>query len=172
MHFFGPRRLVSGRAPAAVCVFSQQGPKEFVFSTFDPVKGNPYQIAKLEETIAGWNWSLSSDGTLIAALGFGINDTRIRLLSISGAPAREITVKGWNSFTTVDWAADAKGLFVTSSPTGRTSTLLYVDLSGNAHSLWQVSSFQPAWAIPSRNGKYVAIPAPTVDSNVWMAENF
>jgi eukaryotic-like serine/threonine-protein kinase len=160
------------RAPAAVCVFSQQGPKEFLFSTFDPVNGNPHQVAKLEETLAGWAWSLSPDGTLIAFLGFAINDSRIRLLSLSGAPTREITVKGWNSFTTVDWAADGKGLFVTSSPTGRTSTLLYVDLTGNAHLLWQVNSYLPAWAIPSRNGKYLAIPAPTIESNVWMMENF
>jgi eukaryotic-like serine/threonine-protein kinase len=160
------------RAPAAVCVFSQQKPKEFVFSTFDPLNGNAHQVAKLEAPKAGWAWSLSPDGTLIAFLAFGINDSRIRFLSPSGAPAREITVKGWNGFTTVDWAADGKGMFVTSSPTGRTSTLLYVDLMGNAHSLWQVDSYQPAWAIPSRNGKYLAIPAPTIESNVWMVENF
>ena len=153
-------------------MFSQQAPKEFLFSTFDPVSGNPHQVAKLEEAIAGWNWSLSPDGTLIAVLAFSVNDNRIRLLSLSGAPTREFTVKGWNSFTTVDWGADGKGLFVTSSPTGRTSTLLYVDLTGNARSLWQVSSYMPAWAIPSRNGRYVAIPAPTVESNVWMVENF
>jgi hypothetical protein len=153
-----------------------------VFSTFDPVSGNPHQVAKLEKAIAGWNWSLSPDGTLIAVVGanfgraagvaLGINEGHLRLLSLSGAPTREITVRGWNSFTTVDWAADGNGLFVTSSPTGRTSTLLYVDLMGNAHSLWQVNSYQPAWAIPSRNGKFLAIPAPTVESNVWMVENF
>jgi eukaryotic-like serine/threonine-protein kinase len=160
------------RAPATVCVFNQQAPKALLFSTFDPLNGNPRQVGKFEAPTAGWAWSLSPDGALIAFLTFGVNDSRIRLLSPSGAPAREITVKGWNSFTTVDWAADGKGMFVTSSPTGRTSTLLYVDLMGNAHSLWQVSSYQPAWAIPSRNGKYLAIPAPTVESNVWMVENF
>jgi hypothetical protein len=66
------------RAPAVVCVFSQQGPKEFLFSAFDPVNGNPHQVAKLEQTAAGWAWSLSPDGTLIAFLGYGINDSRIR----------------------------------------------------------------------------------------------
>jgi eukaryotic-like serine/threonine-protein kinase len=160
------------RAPATVCVFSQQKPKEVLFSTFDPANGNPHELAKLEQAIAGWNWSLSPDGTLIAVMAFANNDSRVRLLSLTGAPAREITVNGWNSFTTVDWAANAKGLFLTSSPTGRTSTLLYVDLKGTAQPLWQVSSILPAWAIPSRNGKYIAIPAPTVESNVWIAENF
>jgi hypothetical protein len=54
----------------------------------------------------------------------------------------------------------------------RLSTLLYVDLMGNAHALWQVKNFQATWAIPSRDGKYLAISAPTVDSNVRMVENF
>jgi len=60
----------------------------------------------------------------------------------------------------------------TSNPTGRVSTLLYVDLGGNATPLWRVKNFQATWAIPSRNGKYVAIPAPTTECNVWMIENF
>jgi hypothetical protein len=74
--------------------------------------------------------------------------------------------------TSLDWAAEGKGFFVSSNPTGRLSTLLYVDLMGNAHALWQVKNFQATWAIPSRNGKYVAMPAPTVGSNVWMVDNF
>jgi Tol biopolymer transport system component len=57
-------------------------------------------------------------------------------------------------------------------PAAWRQSLLYVDLAGHAHQLWQVDSIWPSWAIPSRNGKYLAIPAPTVDSNVWMAENF
>jgi hypothetical protein len=99
------------------------------------------------------------------------NHGEIRLISLSGKPTREITVKGWDNFRSLDWAADGKGFFVSSNPTGRLSTLLYVDLSGNAHPLWQVKNFQATWAIPSHNGKYVAIPAPTIGSNLWMVKN-
>jgi hypothetical protein len=56
----------------------------------------------------------------------------------------------------MDWAADGKGFFLSSNPTGRLSTLLYMDLSGNARPLWQVKNFQATWAIP----------APTIGSNV------
>jgi hypothetical protein len=42
----------------------------------------------------------------------------------------------------------------------------------NSFTWWEVRSFIPTWAIASRNGKYLAIPAPTVQSNVWMLENF
>jgi eukaryotic-like serine/threonine-protein kinase len=133
---------------------------------------NLREVAKLEETANGWNWGLSPDGTTMAAHTFSASDSRIRLISLSGRPTREITVKGWSSFTSLDWAADGKGFFVSSNPTGRLSTLLHVDLLGNAHPLWQTFNFQATWAIPSRNGKYVAIPAPTVGSSVWMVENF
>jgi eukaryotic-like serine/threonine-protein kinase len=160
------------RAPADVCVLATIEARQDVLSTFDSVKGNPRQVAKLEETANGWNWSLSPDGTWIALNTFSANSNRVRLISLSGQPTREITVKDWNSFTSIDWAADGKGFFISSNPTGRLSTLLYVDLMGNAHLLWQVKNFQATWAIPSHNGRYVAMPAPTVGSNVWMVENF
>ena len=114
----------------------------------------------------------SPDGTSIAAVTFSATDNRIRLLSLSGQPSRELVVKDWNGLSSIDWAADSKGLFVASNPAGLRQSLLYVDLAGNAHQLWQMNNIRPSWAVPSRDGKYVAIPAPTVDSNVWMAENF
>jgi Tol biopolymer transport system component len=160
------------RTSADVCVLGQAEPKQFVFSAFDSVKGNPREVAKLEESANGWNWGLSPDGTSVAVVTFSASDNRIRLISLSGRPTREITVRNWNSFTSLDWAANGKGFFISSNPTGRLSTLLYVDLMGNAHSLWQVKNFQATWAIPSHNGKYVAIPAPTVGNNVWMVDNF
>ncbi|HEY2351265.1 MAG TPA: protein kinase [Candidatus Acidoferrum sp.] len=160
------------RAPAKVCVLSKAEPKQFVFAIFDPITGAQRELLTLQESGPGWNWGLSPDGTTIAAHVFSATDNRIRLFSLSGQPVREITVKNWNSFTSLDWAADGKGFFVSSNPTGRVSTLLYVDLMGNAHDLWQVKNYQAAWAIPSHDGKYVAIPAPTAGSNIWMVENF
>ena len=160
------------RAPAAICAFSQLEPKEFVFSVFDPAIGKPHEVAKLQEQTFNWNWGLSPDGASIAAVTSGPTDNRIQLLSLSGQPTRELVVKNWTGFISMDWAADSKGLFIASNPTGSMQSLLYVDLAGNAHPIWQVNSIWPSWAIPSRNGKYVAIPAPTVDSNAWMAENF
>jgi eukaryotic-like serine/threonine-protein kinase len=160
------------RAPTSVCLLSQAEPKDYSFSVFDPMKGTMRQAAKLEETPSGWNWGLSPDGTLIAAVQIGATQHQIRLISLAGQPAREITVKNWNNFMSLDWAADGKGFFISSNPTGRLDTVLYVDLAGNATPLWQVKNFEAAWTIPSHNGKYVAIPAPTTECNAWMVENF
>jgi serine/threonine protein kinase len=160
------------RPPTSVCLLSQAERKDYSFSVFDPMKGTMRLAAKLEETPSGWNWGLSPDGTLIAAVHIGATQHQIRLVSLAGQPSREITVKDWNNFMSLDWAADGKGFFISSNPTGRLDTVLYVDLAGNATPLWQVKNFQATWAIPSHDGKFVAIPAPTTECNAWMVENF
>src|SRR5581483_11512146 len=129
-------------------------------------------LKKFEASPTGWSWSLSPDGRTIAIFKGGLEDNRVQLISVTDGSAQELTVKDWNKFTSVDWAANSQGLFITSNPTGRSSTLLYVDLAGNARKLWEVRSATPNWAIPSRDGKYVALPGPTIQSNVWMIENF
>ena len=162
--------IACSRSPASLCAYSQQSSTQFVFTAFDPVHGNAHEVARLQEQTGIMNWGFSPDGKLIAVTKSG--DSRIRLLSIAGQPTREIVLKNWSSFTSVDWAADSKGLFVTSNPTGWRSSLLYVDLAGNVRELWQVKSTDPSWGIPSRDGKYLAIPAPTTSSNVWMVQGY
>jgi hypothetical protein len=155
--------------PATICAFDQKKQKRLLISVFDPAIGEPHEVATLPKESFGW--ALSPDGKSIAFI-LGASNERIRLLSLSGQPARELIVKNWSGFNSLDWAADSQGFFVSSNPAGLRQSLLYVDLAGNAHQIWQVNFVWPTWAIPSRNGKYLAILAPTVDSNVWMAENF
>jgi hypothetical protein len=91
----------------------------------------PHEVARIGRESGIENSGLSPDGKLIAVIKSG--EKRIRLLSIAGPPTGEIVLKNWRSFSSVDWAADSKGLFATSNPTGWRSSLLYVDLAGNAH---------------------------------------
>jgi len=160
------------RSPAAVCVFSQQNKGELAFSIFDLKSGKSREFTNLQHPALGWNWSLSPDGALIAATVFGADENRIRLLPVSGGAVRDLRVKGHTGFNSVDWAADSKGLFVSSNPTGWRQSLLYVDLSGNARQIRQVDSIWPNWAVSSRDGKYVAMPTANLVSNVWMVANF
>jgi len=159
--------------PATICAFGQEKQKELVISVFNPVVGKPHEVATLTRTAPfSWGWALSPDGKSIAASTFGATNNRIRLISLSGQPVRELIVKNWSGFNSLDWAADSKGFFVSSNPAGLRESLLYVDLAGNAQQIWQVNHVWASWAVPSRNGKYVAILGPTINSNVWMAENF
>jgi eukaryotic-like serine/threonine-protein kinase len=166
----GIGNIACSRAPASMCIYSQQSSTQLVFTAFDPVNGNSHEVARIQRESGIENSGLSPDGQFIAVIKMGAKN--IRLLSLAGQPNREIVLKDWSSFSSIDWAADSKGLFVTSNPTGWKSSLLYVDLAGNAHQLWQVKGASQSWGIASRDGKYLAIPAPTISSNVWMAEGY
>ena len=163
------------RAPAKVCVLSQQKPPQMAFSVFDPVQGNLHGLMNVElPSSQVYNWSLSPDGKFLAAAGNDAHDNVIHLFPLSGEPGRQIALRGWTAISTLDWASDSKGLFVSANPTGRSSTLMFVDLSGRVHPLWtlKVHSAFTMWAIPSRDGHRIAIPAPTIDGNVAMIQNF
>jgi len=166
----GIANIACSRAPASICIYSQQSSTELIFTAFDPVSGTSHEVARVQRESGIENSGLSPDGQFIAVIKVG--GKNIQLLSLAGQSNREIVLKNWSSLSSIDWAADSKGLFVTSNPTGWKSSLLYVDLAGNAHQLWQVKSTAQSWGIASRDGKYLAIPAPTISSNVWMAEGY
>jgi hypothetical protein len=78
---------------------------------------------------------------------------------MSDCSEREITVKGWPNITGLDWSPDGKRLYCGSvSPQG--STLLYVDLKGDARVLWHYKGSGFIWGVPSPDGCYLAIGAP------------
>jgi hypothetical protein len=66
-----------------------------------------------------------------------------------------------------------EGGFYCGSMSPQVSTLLYVDLEGNARVLWQHKG-EPdfIWGIPPPDGRYTAIEGFSFNSNVWMLENF
>jgi eukaryotic-like serine/threonine-protein kinase len=160
------------RAPANICILSQSQPTSFVLSAFDPTNGSRREVAKMKQSPSAWNWSLSPDGTTVAMMEVGGTNRQIHLISLTGQAARTVTVKDWDNLISLDWAADGKGFFISSNPNGHLSILLYVDLAGNAHSLWQVQNYQATWGVPSHNGKYLAISAPSNECNAWTVENF
>jgi hypothetical protein len=71
----------------------------------------------------------------------------------------------------VRWALDGKGFYVASS-SPRGATLLYIDLKGQASPVWEQKGGVETGDVPSPDGHHLAILGYTVDSNVWMLENF
>jgi Tol biopolymer transport system component len=117
---------------------------------------------------------LSPDGSTFAVAIRGAAETHIRSLSLSGGPDREITVKDWPNLLGLDWSADSKGLYCGTTASGR-GTLLYVDLTGSAHILWQPREATGSGfigGIPSPDGRFLAICAGSYRNNVWMVEGF
>jgi hypothetical protein len=48
---------------------------------------------------------------------------------------------------------------------------MHIDLQGNVRPLWK-TAYSDTWAMPSPDGRHLAIMGGTQDRNAWMLENF
>jgi len=162
------------RFPATVCAIAERSAdrKELIFTAFDPVKGRGGELTRFDvDSSADYVWDLSPDGTRIALRDRSERE-RIRVISLSGHPQQAFKLKGWSMGEYgLDWTADGKGLFV-SSPVPRGVALLQVDLQGNAHLLWEQKGGSVTWGVPSPDGRHLAMPGNTQNSNIWTIQNF
>jgi hypothetical protein len=164
-----PRCAVS---PSNLCVIAEQSEdgQPLIFTAFDAVKGRGDELCRFEtERGAGYNWALSFDGTRIAILKGG--DSRIHTIHLNGQPSSETVVRRWSNLEKLFWASDGKGWF-TSAKTEAGWTLLHVDLEGNAERLWEHQGPSLVHAVPSPDGRHLAINARSMSGNAWMLENF
>jgi hypothetical protein len=154
---------------SCMAISVSQDLKQFVFTAFDPIQGLGRELARADRQIVQNAFSLSPDGTRIAFLPSF--QQSIYIYPVSGAAPWKVKVKDWPRVDNVNWAADGKGFYVF-SPTPRGSVLLYVDLQGNARVLWEQPGGLQTVGMPSLDGRHLAILGWTVNSNVWLIENF
>jgi DNA-binding winged helix-turn-helix (wHTH) protein/Tol biopolymer transport system component len=160
------------RAPADTCIYSVITETALTFFRFDPLKGPGTQVFQVNDDLAQlYNWSLSPDGTTLAiAKGKGgEEEPRIHLVSLVGAPEKWLTIHGWPGVSSLDWAADSKSLWAATAGE-KENVLLRIDLRGNARPVWRPKQVRVGWAIPSRDGKSVAVHVDSSSANVWMLE--
>jgi WD40-like Beta Propeller Repeat len=173
------------RFPATSCVIAErtQDKKQLVFTAFDPATGRGLELKRFATTTtpdAEYAWDLSPDGTRLAILRR--SEATIRVLWLNQETSDSVGKK-LSNLETVDWTADGKALLVSSVREGG-SALLQLDLKGNGHLLWESNgTVEPSitafvggpsapWAIPSRDGRHLAICVWSLNANMWMMENF
>jgi len=157
--------------PGGPCVVAEQTPdrKQFVFTAFDPVKGRGQEVAKTDTEPLGYN--LSPDGSRLAVITDNERGNQIRIFTLPSGAEHDLTVEGWSGLRSLGWLADGKGMTV-SSVSAQGCTLLSVDLEGHAQPLWEQRASPWCYANASRDGRYLAISAAAVNSNIWMVEDF
>jgi DNA-binding winged helix-turn-helix (wHTH) protein/Tol biopolymer transport system component len=184
----GDNRPACTASPLNWCAISEQTSdrKQLIFTAFDPAKGPTHELARFDTDPRSrypddYLWDLSPDGAFVAIIRR--SGSAIHLLRLGNTNSKtitkEIVVKGWNNFQSINWAADGTGLFV-SSTTKAGASVLRVDLAGHAHVLWeQKGNIGPAvapcsapWALPSPDGRHLAIYEWSISSNMWLLENF
>jgi Tol biopolymer transport system component/DNA-binding winged helix-turn-helix (wHTH) protein len=171
----GISNVQCARTPSTVCIFSKFSANGLVFMTFDPVAGKEKELTRIEDP--EWylyNWTLSSDGSTLALSKKHRTQEQaaIRLLPVAGGTERTITFQPWSGIAYIDWAADGHSLWVRASSPSGTQTLLNVDLHGKVKPVLQESEMDLGWAIPSPDGRHVAIWEASGSSNAWLLENF
>jgi hypothetical protein len=155
---------------SSTCVLSERSTdgKQLVFYAFDPLLGKGRELAKMNAGLASfYNWTVSWDGSSIAVVIPGEGDGRIRIFTLTGGDPRDVIVPGWSNLHTIDWAADGKGWY-SSSTSAAAITLLYIDLQGHAQPL----SENVQWAVTSPDARHLALLEWNTTSSAWMIENF
>jgi len=166
-------------------VVSEPSAKQQVIYAVDPVKGKdrkPLYTGPPANPGQDSNWDVSPDGSNLAFIRGDAQKKafQIQIRPVAGGTGRELNISGWDNAPFIRWAADGKGWYVTASSapdaghaiTSSASawTLLKVDLTGKTQPLIQGSTW--ADAIPSPDGRHVAMMGRLLARNVWMLENF
>ena len=173
--------------PARLCVIAERTAdrKHLIFTAFDPLRGRGPELTRLDVDPApsDYIWDLSPDGTKVAVLGY--SQGRIHVLGLHGERFEDIHENGWSGLLSVNWAADGRGLLVSSLiPDG--SALLHLDLKGRAAVLWKekgstandpssagwIAGPNACWAVPSPDGRHLAINERKLNANMWMTRNY
>ena len=158
-------------APSSICVFSQSLPTTLRFVIFDPVNGAKTELARIEGP-AGYkyNWSLSPDGSTIAAAVWRSN--QIQFLSTTKGPTKSLAVKGQGGILALDWAADGRSMWASSSTATGAERLVNIDLHGEMRPMLEDVDRDIGWAIPSPDGRHVALWEASGSANAWSLQGF
>ena len=155
------------RVPSTLCIFGKSSPDALRFLRFDPLTGQQTEWFKTE---ADFNWSLSADGSTLALARW--RQTQIQLIPTAGGPPRTLDIQGWAEISSIDWAADSRSLWASSSTLGGTQALLNIDLRGRVKPVFQDSDKDVGWAIPSPDGRRIALWEAGRTSNAWLLQGF
>jgi hypothetical protein len=158
-----------------MCLFSRFDKEALVMIQFDPASGEMKELFRTSEE--GWqnyNWTLSQDGKTLAMCKEArvSQDVTIRLLSLDGKPEKDIHINDWIDIVAFDWAADGKSFWASAIMRADKRALVNIDLKGNLRTEMVGERPYIGWAIPSRDGKHVAMWQSTGGSNAWMLDGF
>ncbi len=159
------------RLPSTICLYSHTKGNTTETFRFDVRSGKNIDPPQIDICDPECNWSLSPDGSQRAIIFVGANDGKIHFRSTSTGKTRDLVVKGWSELMNIDWSADGKSLLVTWHKASD-SALLNVTLDGKASPLLQSSKPGIWYAIPSPDGRLLAISEAGGSGNVWQVENF
>ncbi len=156
------------RLPLTFCLYSVGKGDAMETFRFDVRNGKSSVPPQVDPVC---NWSLSPDGSQRAMVCPSLKGN-IRFRSTLTGKTRDVPVTGRNELGSVDWAPDGRSLLIAGRTPEGESALLRVTLEGRASVLLHSSNSEILAAIPSPDGRSLAIAESMVYNNVWQIENF
>ena len=159
----------------ALCILEERDESRVTTYRLDPMTGKKEAMFTRALSL---DPAVSPDGTQIAYVASG-PDCRvcsptmvaaIKIVSLKGETQREIPLRLDGLAQSLDWSTDGRGFFV-GVISADSSRLYFIERSGALHLLWKTAQ-GPISAIPSPDGRHLAIRARTTDSNVWTVDGF
>jgi len=170
------------RLPSTVCVYSQIEPKSgyLRFFNFDPLgaTGTELLAGSMKEIGGIGSWSLSPDGKyLVTSKSQNPYDApAIRIVNIAAGTERDFPMPDIGLMIGLDWAADSKSIWMGGyrgrGAWGTRSGILNIDLAGRTRVVLDGLNPTILFAIPSPDGRRLALYGNTQSSNVSLLENF
>ena len=154
--------------PLNFCLYSVTKGETTETFRFDLKQGKSSAPSQVDPSC---NWSLSPDGSQRALVCPNLKET-IRFRSAVTGKIRDVHVTGGNELNSIVWTADGKSLLVAGKTQEEQSALLRVTLDGKASVLFRSNTSEILGAIPSPDGRSLAIAERSTYNNVWQIENF
>jgi hypothetical protein len=155
------------RCSSAGCVVEEFQQQFRVVSHLDPVRGKGSELFRHDRHDS--DIAMSPDGQRFAWVkGERGAGTRIQIADRSGAVIRDIQVQGATFLRALDWQSDGRGFYAGSELIGKGAALMHIDMNGRSRVLWEQPAAQMVWAVPSPDGRHVAVLGASRESNVWL----
>jgi len=164
--------LQCAQLPSKLCLYDVSTPSKDTIRRFDPRTGESSPLTEISAHGALIDWTLSPNGSQLAIIPYSPEQNVIQLRSTSDSTNRDLVVKGRIGVITADWSADGSSLFATTMDSEQKTALLNVKLDGSNHLLMKDDKNVIEWAIPSPDGKLLAINKHTGITNAWSLANF
>jgi Tol biopolymer transport system component len=164
--------VACARAPSATCVVVESDETQLSVYSLDPQNGRGRKLTSMPLSSAA-PADISPDGSRVAVQL--LTEGRIRVLSLTGEAPRDVVIAGHHlDGGAFYWSADAAGWYVSSTPDAYpgSTELLHVDMNGRIRVMLRQNVRDLMSAIPSPDGRQIAITGASTLSNAWMLRGF
>jgi eukaryotic-like serine/threonine-protein kinase len=156
------------------CVIGRVENDDLVIHELDLIKGQGAEVGRVKIGAPGaWmSWDLSPDGTQIAVAGSTQLKERVRILNLKDHSQRDVILAKDFGLLSVNWSSDGRSLYGAGQKGMEQFFLIRLELSGDFKLLATKPIAYYQVVLPSPDGKYAAYMEQTVESNVYVLENF